>query len=171
MTWRSHRIVSGFCGFALGLSPLGCFVLAQASVLPDAIEGLTGGKHRGLSHELALWLTVFAFFFFAAGFPLVPPVLVQSAKETLVGFVARFSADPRVLKLADWMAGGFSVWVIPLGGVLHLLEDMLTPSGVSFLGKRIRFPLLRTGEARTEVPVVLMLVFVMTGIGITRFFF
>jgi len=169
VTWRSHRVLSGFCGFALGLSPLACAVLAQSAVLPDAIEGITGGRHRGLSHELGLWLAGFALLL-AFPFGLVPGFLVVEAKEILLGFAAKFSADPRFLRFVDWTTGGCPAWVVPLGGILHLLEDLLTPTGVSFFGFRVRFPLVRTGDARTEPALVFLLSFVMTATGLFRIF-
>jgi len=139
MTGKSHVLLAGTFAFALGFSPPEVACIAALATLPDRIEqigSLRILRHRGISHDLALWL-----------FPYLFLVLLERK-----GIVPVFSADAWGIPiLGDYLrAFGFdslslSPHVLFLGPIFHLFADVLTPMGIGFAGERIRFPLCRTG--------------------------
>ena len=99
--------------------------------LPDRIETLGRIrvlKHRGWSHDLVLWGGACVAAFYLSTAGAIPDHIFVRS------------------------------WVIPLPGLLHLLGDVLTPSGIHFLGLRIRIPLFKTGSAGEVIFVGLVAV-------------
>ena len=59
MTWKSHILFAGTLAFALRFSPPEVLCISALSTLPDRMESigpLRILRHRGISHDLALWI-------------------------------------------------------------------------------------------------------------------
>lgn len=144
MKWKNHAIVVGAFLYSLGLEP-GAIALGTASaVLPDRIEtpfgpdGLRLLKHRGLSHEVMLWLIA------CIALLLWNPIIPGDWAAELLRY------GPSLFQAAgNERAFDLPLWAIPLGGVLHLLlGDLLTPGGVTIWGEKFSLNLFRTGTWR-----------------------
>lgn len=141
MKWKNHAIVAGSFLYALGLEP-GAIALGTASaVLPDRIEtpfgpaGLRLLKHRGLSHEVMLWLIA------CVALLLWNPIIPGDWAAELLRYGPSLFQAPGNERAFD-----LPLWAIPLGGVLHLLlGDLLTPGGVTIWGEKFSLNLFRTG--------------------------
>ena len=119
MKWKHHTIFAASTAYLFGLDLAEVVYCACLTNLPDQME--TVGpvrlfRHRTWTHDLGLWGGACTCLFFLA--------MSQAVPER---FVVR-------------------IWVVPLPGVMHLLGDVLTPCGIRFLGKKIRFPLFKTGS-------------------------
>lgn len=122
----NHRLVSvAFLAFAKGTLPELIYTFFMASI-PDQIERVGRRsilKHRGWSHDLAIWAFLLVFFAWS-GF--VPPTLFAFKGEKLLQF---------------------RTWVLVYPGLIHVLTDALTPRGVPLLGRlRIRIPIFNHGR-------------------------
>ena len=128
MKWRNHKLTSSCFAYAVGLSIPGAIVVGVSSILPDLIETPLGPwgprlmRHRGISHDFMLWAGLFSLCWFV--FPV---------SRSLPAFLHSFS---------------LALWMIPLGGIFHLLfGDIVTPTGVQILGKKVALPIFKTGSA------------------------
>ncbi|SFN03690.1 metal-dependent hydrolase [Thermodesulforhabdus norvegica] len=122
----NHRLVSvAFLAFANGTLPELSYAFFMASI-PDQIERIGRKKvlrHRGWSHDLALWAFLLALFTWPG---LVPPLLFALKGEGLLRF---------------------RTWVLIYPGFIHVIMDALTPKGIPVLGKfRLRIPLFSYGK-------------------------
>jgi hypothetical protein len=122
------------------------------SILPDRVEAPLGGRrllaHRGVSHELLVWLIPFMalrLFFPSVGL----------FREYSIPAEFWFTLPPALLKVLPAGLPGlnsaeidFPLWAVPLGGVLHLLlGDVFTPGGIRLFGMDgVSFSLFNTGS-------------------------
>lgn len=119
MKWKHHSIFAASTAALLGLGLAEVVYCAVLANLPDQME--TVGpvrlfRHRTWTHDLALWGGACACLFFLATSHVVSERFVMQ------------------------------IWVIPLPGVMHLLGDVLTPCGIRVLGRKVGFPLFKTGS-------------------------
>jgi len=150
MTWKSHILFAGTLAFALGFSPPEVLCISALSTLPDRMESigpLRILRHRGISHDLALWIFLFLVALLLEVRGIVPRALLDAGTIPVIG--GAFSA----YGLSTFV---LSIRAIPLGPLFHLLADMLTPAGVRFAGERISVPVCRTGHP-SEYAVVAVL--------------
>ncbi len=150
MTWKSHVFFSGALAFALGFSPPEVVCISALSTLPDRMESigpLRILRHRGISHDLALWIFLLLLALLLEVRGIVPRAVLDAGILPVIG---------RLLSAYGFSTFVLSIRAIPLGPLFHLLADMLTPGGVKFAGERIRFPVCRTGHP-SEYAVVAVL--------------
>jgi membrane-bound metal-dependent hydrolase YbcI (DUF457 family) len=132
MTWKSHTAVTAAITYAVTLDPVFAGVASLGAVLPDRIEFILPWlKHRGNSHSLVLWVV------------LIGLITLTHAFSYLFGVDA--------LAVSQITYYGYAV---AIGGVLHILEDMCSVSGVplfpTFLSptqspQTLKIPLYKTG--------------------------
>lgn len=152
MTRKSHTLFAGTLAFALGFSPPEIACIAALSSLPDRMEyvgPLRILRHRGISHDLALWIFLFLVTLLLEVRGIVPRAVLDAGTLPMIGEL--FSAH-------GFSIFAFSISAVPLGPLFHLLADMLTPAGVRFAGERIRFPVCRTGHPSEYAVVVVLAV-------------
>ena len=145
MRWVTHQVAAVAAALIIHLPPAGIAAAFVGGVLPDVfdqkIAGLSRDRqrafnrvHRGVTHWFGLWLGVLALSLVA------PPGLP-----------------------AEW----FALWRpvcfgLALGGLSHVVLDMLTPQGVPLLpfSRRNRFSLrlCRTGGLGEYIFLAAMLV-------------
>jgi hypothetical protein len=127
--WWSHSILAASVASIAGLNPVEVLYCGALAGFPDSMETLGRTrvmKHRGWSHDLALWGGV---------------CLAACYLPVAGSFLHHLPMRP---------------WVIPLPGLLHLLGDILTPSGIHFIGTRLRVPLFKTGSTGETLFVALV---------------
>ena len=65
MTWKSHRVTALTAALALGVPLPVLPVVWLGATFPDRMEMIFGMEHRGWSHSLLVWLSLFIFFYYA----------------------------------------------------------------------------------------------------------
>ncbi|AEH45820.1 metal-dependent phosphohydrolase HD sub domain protein [Thermodesulfatator indicus DSM 15286] len=144
MTGKSHILFAGTLAWALGYSPPEVACIAGAAVIPDRIERIGPIrilKHRGISHDLILWL-----------FLLFLVVLLENKNVIPIFFLNEW----KILLPTEYGFNSLSPHALFLGPVFHLFADALTPMGISLAGWKIRFPLCRTGHPSEFALVALL---------------
>lgn len=137
---RTHVCVTSTALYCCSGDPFMAFMGMMAASLPDQVEGyLPFCSHRGISHNLFLWLGLVALVFFFSWPPLLVPGTVLWRLE--LGLL--------------------------LGGLTHVLADALSCQGIPLVaGWRCRLPLYTTGNT-SEYVVASLLCFVFFGYGAT----
>ena len=140
MTGKNHVLFAGALAFTLGYSPPEAVCIASLATIPDRIERigtLRILRHRGVSHDLALWIFLYLLLvlFERRGFIPAPLFSVDAREMPVLG---------NFLISYGFYTLSFSVHVLLLGPIFHLFADALTPMGIRFAGEKVRFPLCRT---------------------------
>ncbi|MGC8495548.1 MAG: metal-dependent hydrolase [Syntrophobacteraceae bacterium] len=129
MKWRNHMLMAGSCAVLLNMHLAEVIYCTAAASLPDQLETPGGERiaaHRGLTHELLLWLAPLFFLMFFSN--RIPP-------SALSVYADRILAPLH-----------FRPWVFFLPGAFHLAGDFLTPRGIQIAGQRVGLSLFRTGQ-------------------------
>lgn len=124
----NHRISAASLLLIIGGSWLEILYSFFSGSIPDQIERIGSKRimsHRGLSHDLGLWM---ALILSTLLFPFFQPVLISFP-------------DGRLNEIFH-----FRTWVLFLPGLIHCMFDLLTPKGVPLLGIRISLPVLKHGS-------------------------
>ncbi len=141
MKWHNHMLMAGSCAVLLNLHPAEIAYCMAAAALPDQLERVGGIRvlaHRGLTHELLLWLApLFSLMFF-------PSLLPNSFHWTHLDQIL-FSFH-------------FRTWTFFVPGVLHLSGDILTPGGIQIVGQKVSLRLFRTGQLKEYVVTAMFVV-------------
>jgi membrane-bound metal-dependent hydrolase YbcI (DUF457 family) len=150
MTWKSHTAVTAGITYAITLDPIFAAAASVGAVLPDRIEFILPWlKHRGNSHALALWVVLVA--------------LIALAN----GLSSQFGPSAEEINQITYYA-----FAVAIGGILHILEDMCSVSGIPLLptfitpGQKpptLKVPLYKTGTI-SEYIVAGILISVSAGI-------
>lgn len=132
MTWKSHTAVTAAITYAITADPVFAAAASVGAVLPDRIEFILPWlKHRGNSHALALWVG------------LVALIAIANALSVQIGAVLGMGAQ-------EWNQITYYAFAVAIGGLLHLLEDMCSVSGIPL------FPTwFAPGQAPTTIKVPL----------------
>ena len=123
----NHRLSTASFVVMIGgswLEVLYCFLFGS---IPDQIERIGSKRviaHRGLSHDIGLWASLILF---VKLFPFSPPFLISFGSPHLNEIFL------------------FRTWMLFFPGLLHSLQDLLTPKGVPFLGLRVSLPIFQHG--------------------------
>lgn len=111
MTGKSHLAANGAICLAAGADPVVATIAILCARVPDQAEAfLPGVKHRTLTHHLYFWAGMCAFFFLFPTQVFLPGVDAAFGK-VLLGFF--------------------------LGGMLHVVMDMFSKSGVPIYPGRV----------------------------------
>jgi membrane-bound metal-dependent hydrolase YbcI (DUF457 family) len=144
MTWKSHTAVTAAVTYAVTLDPTFAAAASVGAVLPDRIEFILPWlKHRGNSHALALWI-----------------VLI-----TIIALAYIFS-DQVGAGAEELGQTTYYLFAVAIGGLLHILEDMCSVSGIpllpTFLTPKekpptLKVPLYKTGHISEYVVAGILL--------------
>lgn len=129
MKWRNHMLMAGSCAILLNMHPAEIIYCSAAAALPDRMETPGGERiaaHRGMTHELLLWLAPLVFLMFFSN-------LIPASSLSMY-------ADRILVPLH------FRPWAFFLAGALHLAGDFLTPGGIRIAGQKVGLGLFRTGR-------------------------
>jgi membrane-bound metal-dependent hydrolase YbcI (DUF457 family) len=132
MTWKSHTAVTAAITYAVTLDPIFAAAASVGAVLPDRIEFILPWlKHRGNSHALALWIVL---------------ITILALANGLSGQIGAGAQE--VYQMTYYL------FAVAIGGLLHILEDMCSVSGI---------PLLPTFLTPTQKPPTLKVPLYKTG--------
>ncbi len=151
MKWITHQTAAVAAAYALHMPPLAIGAACCGAVLPDMIERSIArlcwnsdkvffAIHRGVTHWLGWWLALVLIFPLWGKTGILPDAALRSLQEylPLLSFTGSISGTV--------LAG------LGFGGLMHVLLDMCTTSGVPLLPlskkKMLSLRLCSTGSVR-----------------------